>query len=123
MIVYNPELVSPAALRGLAALSLFTVSTNKLCWTRTVVPDARGHTYFRTCSSILTTIILEAAAYACDVTITGSHMVFLKIDQTIFLIFRLYKIIGVTSVENVFQKAPLALACSRLSDSGEDVKV
>ena len=50
-------------------------------------------------------------------------MVFLKIDQTIFLIFRLYRIIGVTSVENVFQKAPLALACSSLSDSGEDVKV
>ena len=64
---------------GLAAFSFkLTVSTNKLCWARTVVPNARGLTYFCTCSSILARIILAAAINACDFTITWHHTVALE---------------------------------------------
>ena len=66
------------SLIGLAAFSFkLTVSAKKLFWTRAVVPNARGLTYFCAFSSILTRIVLAAAVYACDVT-TWRHTASLK---------------------------------------------
>ena len=68
---------------GLAAFSIkLTMSTHKLCWTRTIVPNARKLTYFYACSSILTRIISAAAIDTRDVTITRLHTMTLKVGIT-----------------------------------------
>ena len=62
---------------GLAAFSFkLTVSTHKICWTRTIVPNGFGLTYFWACSSILTRIISATAVDFCNF-ITGRNAVFL----------------------------------------------
>ena len=62
---------------GLAAFSFkLTVSTHKICWTRTIVPNALELTYFCACSSILTRIVSATAVDFCNF-ITGRNAVFL----------------------------------------------
>ena len=68
---------------GLAAFSIkLTMSTHKLCWTRTIVPNARELTYFCAFSSILTRIVSAAAVDTRDVTITWLHAMTLKVGIT-----------------------------------------
>ena len=73
----QPRLSFSCGFVGLAAFSFkLTVSTYKLCWTRTIVPNACGLTYFCVCSSILTRIVPAAATDLCNF-ITRRNAVFL----------------------------------------------
>ena len=68
---------------GLAAFSIkLTMSTHKLCWTRTIVPNAPELTYFSAFSSILTRIVSAAAVDTRDVTIAWLHTMTLKVGIT-----------------------------------------